>query len=434
MSVSQISAAGNISPPRVITDPVLSGGVGVNATVGQTLTSTSGTWRGTQQLVFAYQWYRGGSTPIPGATGTSYTLTASEQGLNVDCGVTANGPVPPASTRYSSNYYTVSAAIPSRTGQGVFAFGFAVTPASTYYNIYNTLNNAGVIAINATQASATTRHYAAGSRYGGDKGIAAFGLASSPTLYLNKSNLISNTGVLAADTPTSTGQFRGGCAGATYGSSGQALIGYGTGPAGYYRDWNYITNTGVVEANAPSVFGDQYQAYVSAAEYGSDKVIFAYGISDNPSLNTYSNEKTLVSNTGVLNPYLVGGGSRRYQTAGAGYGGDKAIFAYGSNLSIAAPASKYLNVYNLVSAIGDIAANAGNAGMPRQGVGAATYGSPTADRAVFAYGYGSPSPTGATPTLAYRNIKNMVTNTGVLAADDPSAVGTARSGVTGVGF
>lgn len=63
--------------------PVVSG----NATVGQALTTTAGTWAGFPPPTFTYQWQRG-TTNIPGATGATYTLVAADAGQAIRCVVT----------------------------------------------------------------------------------------------------------------------------------------------------------------------------------------------------------------------------------------------------------------------------------------------------------------------------------------------------------
>ncbi|HEU5269685.1 MAG TPA: excalibur calcium-binding domain-containing protein [Jatrophihabitans sp.] len=64
--------------------PTISG----TALVGQTLTATAGQWRPVPDS-FGYQWLAGGD-PIPGATGSSYLLSAQEIGKQITVAVTAN--------------------------------------------------------------------------------------------------------------------------------------------------------------------------------------------------------------------------------------------------------------------------------------------------------------------------------------------------------
>jgi len=73
------------SAPTNNTLPVVSG----TPTVGETLSSTSGTWSGYPSPTFAYQWVRGASTNISGATSSSYQLTDADLAATVKCTVTA---------------------------------------------------------------------------------------------------------------------------------------------------------------------------------------------------------------------------------------------------------------------------------------------------------------------------------------------------------
>jgi hypothetical protein len=70
-----------VNPPVNTVVPIVSG-VG---TVGSMLTCTSGTW--TNSPTLTYQWGSAGVN-VPGATGTTYVLQASDSGNNVDCQVT----------------------------------------------------------------------------------------------------------------------------------------------------------------------------------------------------------------------------------------------------------------------------------------------------------------------------------------------------------
>ena len=65
--------------------PVISG----TAAIGQTLTSTTGTWTSDTGITgYLYQWYRG-ATLITGATSSTYVLTLSDVGFSMTCRVAA---------------------------------------------------------------------------------------------------------------------------------------------------------------------------------------------------------------------------------------------------------------------------------------------------------------------------------------------------------
>ncbi|GAA2239489.1 hypothetical protein GCM10010401_09950 [Rarobacter faecitabidus] len=74
-------------PPDTVTSsspPVITG----LPRVGQTLTATPGQWTGAATFGFAYQWLRGGQA-IGGATGSSYTVAAGDEGKAFSVRVTA---------------------------------------------------------------------------------------------------------------------------------------------------------------------------------------------------------------------------------------------------------------------------------------------------------------------------------------------------------
>jgi hypothetical protein len=237
---------------------------------------------------------------------------------------------------------------------------------------------------------------------------AIFGFGQIPAGATATTNLISSSGVMAATTPA-VGTARVELAAATYGGD-KALFGFGgqNAPAtGVFSTTNLVSNTGVVSSDTPGVGLSRKQ--ISAAKYGNDKAIFAYGQESGfGSITAISN---LVSNTGVVASNTPGVGAARRAGIGVGYGGDKAIFAYG-----AANPAAYINVQSLVSNTGVIGADTTVAAGNLRSFGAATsYGS---DKAIA--GYGS-SPAGGLRT----NFSNLISNTGVVASDTPG-VGTAR--------
>jgi len=136
------------------------------------------------------------------------------------------------------------------------------------------------------------------------------------------------------------------------------------------------------------------------------RAIFAFG---NSGSNT--NISNLVSASGVVASDTTGVGTSRSGTGAAAYGGDKAIFGFGTPNT---------GITNLVSNSGVVASDTSAVGTARRFVGATTFGG---DKAIFAFGRIS-SRTG---------ISNLVSNSGVVASDT-SAVGTARDGCTGTGY
>ena len=98
ITVSNLTRAGAPTPP-VVYDVVLAwaaftqnvaptiSGTGAE---GQTLTVSPGGWRPSPQRV-QILWYRN-SRPIPGANGTSYTVTKSDAGTAISASVAVSGP------------------------------------------------------------------------------------------------------------------------------------------------------------------------------------------------------------------------------------------------------------------------------------------------------------------------------------------------------
>lgn len=77
-------------PPGNTAPPVITGTV----QVGQTLSSSTGSWQGTQPISYAYQWQRcdsggGNCANIPGASGSTYTVASADQGSTLRVTVTA---------------------------------------------------------------------------------------------------------------------------------------------------------------------------------------------------------------------------------------------------------------------------------------------------------------------------------------------------------
>jgi hypothetical protein len=100
--------------------PVVSG----TATVGQTLSTTNGTWSGIPTPTFTYQWQRV-TTNISGATSSTYVLVAADVGSTIRCVVTATNTV--GSTSANSN----STAAVAATVPGAPTIGTATATGSS---------------------------------------------------------------------------------------------------------------------------------------------------------------------------------------------------------------------------------------------------------------------------------------------------------------
>ncbi len=105
------------SPPVNTAAPTIAG----TPQAGQTLTTSNGTWTGTQPITYAYQWQScdsGGANcaPIAGATGSSYMAGASDVGTTLRVTVTASNSVGNASsTSGATTVVQPASAPPSNT-------------------------------------------------------------------------------------------------------------------------------------------------------------------------------------------------------------------------------------------------------------------------------------------------------------------------------
>lgn len=100
--VASGASHGRSGRPRNTVAPVVTG----TATVGQTLSTSTGTWTGDATITYAYRWMRG-SAPIGGATSNTYVLVAGDAGEAVSCVVT--GTNAKGSAAASSNGVSVAA-------------------------------------------------------------------------------------------------------------------------------------------------------------------------------------------------------------------------------------------------------------------------------------------------------------------------------------
>jgi hypothetical protein len=131
--------------------PVVSG----TATVGQTLTTTNGTWTGAPAPTFTYQWQRAGSN-IGGATSSTYLLVVADVGNAIRCVVTATNPLGAVSAN-SNATAAVAATVP-----GAPTIGTATATGSTTATVAFTAP--------ASNGGATITSYTATSSPGGVTG------------------------------------------------------------------------------------------------------------------------------------------------------------------------------------------------------------------------------------------------------------------------
>jgi len=158
-----------------------------------------------------------------------------------------------------------------------------------------------------------------------------------------------------------------------------------------------------------------YPGDVEENASGAQKAIFGFGYH----ISSTTNVTNLVSSTGVVASDTTGVGTSRYRLAGSGYGGDKAIFGFGSFSG-----SPYTSVTNLVSNSGVVATDTAGVGTARRGTAGANYGE---GKAIF--GFGEQSSNNGSTT----NISNLVSSSGVVASDT-TGVGTARDYLAAAGY
>ena len=99
------------------------------------------------------------------------------------------------------------------------------------------------------------------------------------------------------------------------GGTQKAIFGYGNNSGTYQSKTNLVSNTGVVATDTTGVGTARME--LAAAGYGSDKAIFGYGTTNGSLGQSMTN---LVSNTGVVATDTTGVGTARNALAAASYG------------------------------------------------------------------------------------------------------------------
>lgn len=104
------------------------------AAVGQTLTTTSGTWTGAPAPTFTYQWQRN-TTNISGETSTTYVAQFADIGSTLRCVVTATNTLGAVSANSNSTSTVAAPAIGDAAGGGFYAGQIGVSGVATHYLI-----------------------------------------------------------------------------------------------------------------------------------------------------------------------------------------------------------------------------------------------------------------------------------------------------------
>jgi hypothetical protein len=300
----------------------------------------------------------------------------------------------------------------TNTQKAIFGFGRGAAPTNLYLATTNLVSSSGVVASD-TPGVGTARSNLAAASYGGDKAIFGFGLSPSiPGSKTNITNLVSNTGVVASNTP-GVGTARETLAATGYGGD-KAIFGLGdSAPTPQFI--NYVSNTGVLGSDF-AISGTIISGGAGVV-YGGDKGMFAYGIQTSPAF-AFTNSINYVSNTGVFAAAVPGVGTARSNITASTYGGDKAIFSFALNPTY---------VTNLVSNTGVVASNTPGVGTIRQNMGGAGYGG---DKGIFGFGANPAFSPAAARTLS---MTNLISNTGIVAADTPG-IGTRRYSLSAAGY
>src|SRR5262245_30434658 len=113
--------------------PAVSG----SAQVGQTLTTSTGSWAGTAPISYAYQWLRcglngGNCAAIPGATGKTYVVATADVGSTLRSRVTASNVAGSASAQSAQTAAVVSATVRSTS----IYWGAVMDGKDTYTYLY----------------------------------------------------------------------------------------------------------------------------------------------------------------------------------------------------------------------------------------------------------------------------------------------------------
>ena len=263
----------------------------------------------------------------------------------------------------------------AKTGSRVI-FGYGYTSDGTRTAITNLVSNYGNVSADVTGVG-TSRNSLAAASYGGDKVIFGFGINNSANA-VGTTNLVSNLGIVGNDV-SAVGYAKTGVAAAAYGDDGQALFAFGYYQAisSYVGFTNLVSNIGVVAADTSPTSGTG-RGYLGAGTYDNNKAVFAFGYTTGGGAWSYMNETNYFSNTGVWSGYgtTVSNVGRNYCSASS-FGTGQVIFGLGS------VSGGYTNKFSIMSNVAVWASDVTTVATARQGIASASYGG---DKAIFGFG------------------------------------------------
>lgn len=240
-----------------------------NATIGNTLTTTNGTWTSTDAYIptsYSYQWRRAGSD-ISGATSSTYTTVSADISNAITCAVTAtnnrgtttvvsnsitvlsNPPYPPPSLSLSdatttpANPGTLTVSNVTSTSLN-FSFG-AATGSFTAYDVLTSNSNHVVSSLNQSTRTGSVTGGSAGESYY----VAPFTYNTSNTIGMSWT---AGSGATSYDVYVG-GVFRANTASTSYN--------YSTGGAGTFSVAVYSRNSSGLSATAATGNITLYRKY-----------------------------------------------------------------------------------------------------------------------------------------------------------------------------
>tara|TARA_R110000737_G_scaffold145404_1_gene175487 strand:- start:278 stop:1315 length:1038 start_codon:yes stop_codon:yes gene_type:complete len=169
---------------------------------------------------------------------------------------------------------------------------------------------------------------------------------------------------------------------------------------------NIVNSSGVMQSDTAAVGTAKAQG--AGATYGGDKGIHAFGRGTSANISI----SNLISNVGVVSTDVTGVGTARLELSAVSYGVGLALFAFGTT------SSGVTNIKNLVSDAGVVASNSTGVGTASTSRYETSFGGLSAGTALIALGSASAT-------------RNLVSNTGVIATN--TTIGNASSRTQGCG-